>query len=79
MRVFVPMCGKAKDMKMLYDLGFTVVGIEYVKQGIDEFFSENQIARRDAPPQIGTGKFPCAMSEDGRVVILHGDIFKLKP
>ena len=75
-RVFIPLCGKAKDMKILYDVGFTVVGVEYVKQGIDEFFSENRIPRKEHPLEFGSRKFPCVTSEDGRIMIIHGDMFQ---
>ena len=40
LKVFVPLCGKAKDMILLHKMGFTVVGVEFAPQPIKEFFEE---------------------------------------
>jgi len=77
-RVFVPLCGKSQDMIRLYELGFTVVGVEYAPKAIDEFFSENSIPTLDNP-KYGTGDKVFAASADGRLIIGHGDLFTFTP
>jgi thiopurine S-methyltransferase len=39
-RVLVPLCGKAKDLRWLADRGHEVVGIEVVKDALDQFVAE---------------------------------------
>ena len=41
--VFVQMSGKAEDRWMLYELGFTMVGVECVYYSIEEFFEEHKL------------------------------------
>ncbi|CAD5120346.1 unnamed protein product [Dimorphilus gyrociliatus] len=40
---FFPLCGKAVDMKWIYDLGHTVIGVEGSIQAIEEFFKESNL------------------------------------
>lgn len=67
--VFVPLCGKAKDMYLLYEMGFTVVGVEYSPKGVDEFFAENQL--KEGKKNNGSMR----STEDGRLMIGVGDLF----
>jgi len=73
-RVFVPLCGKAKDMYMFYKLGFTVVGIEYAAQPIREFFEENGISVTEKKADS-----PFTTSQDGRLILGQGDLFNFLP
>lgn len=41
--VFVPLCGKSSDIKWLYDLNHTVIGVEGSTMAIEAFFSENNL------------------------------------
>jgi len=41
--IFVPLCGKTKDMLWLSEKGFHVVGVEINEKAIISFFSENKI------------------------------------
>merc|ERR1711962_206805 len=41
--VFVPLCGKTKDLVWLKQQGCDVVGLEFASQAVEEFFSDNQI------------------------------------
>lgn len=43
MTILLPLCGKAVDLRYLYDLGHTVIGIEAIEQGAREFFEENEM------------------------------------
>ncbi|KAK2156859.1 hypothetical protein LSH36_203g00031 [Paralvinella palmiformis] len=42
-KIFFPLCGKTVDMKWLYDLGHTIVGVEGAQKPVEEFFKENDI------------------------------------
>ncbi|UYV80256.1 TPMT [Cordylochernes scorpioides] len=39
--IFVPLCGKAMDLKWLYDQGHSVIGVEIVLRPILDFFKEH--------------------------------------
>lgn len=43
-KFFIPLCGKAVDMKWLADLGHSVVGVEISEQAIREFFQESNMS-----------------------------------
>lgn len=43
LNILVPLCGKSIDMKYLYDLGHTVIGVELVENPVREFFLENNL------------------------------------
>ena len=48
-RVLVPLCGKTLDMVYLAERGADVVGVEFVEQGVREFFDERGLEpERDA-------------------------------
>ena len=42
-RVFVPLCGKAVDMRWLIDQGYQVVGVELSSIAVRDFFEEQSI------------------------------------
>lgn len=69
MTVFVPLCGKTKDMYILYKMGYTVVGVEFSKQGIDEFFLENNLEEKDGSSGVSRS------TKDGRIILCQGDLF----
>ncbi len=39
-RIFVPLCGKTRDIGWLLDQGFRVAGVELVQTAVDELFEE---------------------------------------
>lgn len=71
-RVFVPLCGKTKDMIWLRDQGYDVVAIELSPIAVRDFFSENQIE-----PQQGheAGLDYC---ETEGLKVFCGDFFALQ-
>jgi len=73
--VLFPMCGKTVDMKYLYEGGFSVVGVEYSKQPVEEFLSENDIKFVVSK----NGAYDTYKSEDGKITIHCGDFFQAKP
>lgn len=70
-RVFVPLCGKTKDMKWLLDQGHTVVGCELSLQACEAFFSENKIDFTTEPHSGFT------LFKGERIRIFGGDFFSL--
>lgn len=69
--VFVPLCGKSRDMLWLRDLGHAVTGVELSEIAVEGFFSENNLK----PRHSGEGKFKVAETEGIR--ILCGDFFDI--
>ncbi|XP_052774863.1 probable thiopurine S-methyltransferase [Mya arenaria] len=72
--VFVPLCGKSKDMIWMHGRGHTVVGVEIAEQPIRELFQEH-----DIPHQVlevaGVGKL--YKSNDERLLLYAADIFDI--
>ena len=42
--VFVPLCGKSKDMIWLRDQGHSVIGVEIIPRAVEDFFDENGLS-----------------------------------
>lgn len=56
-KFFIPLCGKAVDMKWLADLGHSVVGVEISEKAIREFFQESKMSyTEEAVPTIPGAK-----------------------
>ena len=72
-RVFVPLCGKSRDMRWLRDRGHTVVGIELSQKAVEAFFAEEELA----PERAKQGAVD-AWKADG-YTLLCGDFFALRP
>lgn len=70
-KVFVPLCGKSKDMLWLLEKGYRVFGVELSELAARQFFEENQLKPRVT--QRGDFK-EYALDE---LVIWVGDFFKL--
>jgi len=72
-RVFVPLCGKSRDLLWLRAQGHEVLGIEISPIAVRDFFAEN-----DLVAELGQqGAFQCWRS-DG-IELLLGDYFDLQP
>ncbi|TDJ64082.1 MAG: thiopurine S-methyltransferase [Proteobacteria bacterium] len=69
--IFVPLCGKSRDMVWLAERGHTVLGVELSEIAAQAFFDEN--ALRVTCDQIGAFK----RYHGGAYTILCGDIFDL--
>jgi thiopurine S-methyltransferase len=70
--IFVPLCGKSRDMLWLRDQGYSVVGVEIVPRAVEAFFAENDPA---AATQHAHGAFTLWESEG--IKIFQGDFFDL--
>ena len=69
--VFVPLCGKSRDMLWLREHGHKVLGVEIVPQAVEAFFAENDLAAEVSRQ----GAFTLWQSEG--VKIFCGDFFAL--
>lgn len=71
--VFVPLCGKSRDMLWLLSQGYRVLGVEISPIAVQGFFEEH-----DLEPRITKrGRFESWVCED--LEILCGDFFHLTP
>ena len=70
-RVFVPLCGKSKDMLWLLAQGVDVVGVELSPLAVQAFFAENGLSATTHQQ----GKF--SVSETDGICIYCGDLFDL--
>ena len=71
-RVFVPLCGKSRDLLWLRDQGHPVLGVELSALAAQAFFEENgQLPARHSSP-------PFESFEADGVEILCGDFFNLE-
>ena len=69
--VFVPLCGKSRDMLWLREQEHTVLGVELSHLAVQAFFEESGLH----PHQTAGEKFACCEANDIR--ILCGDFFDL--
>ena len=70
-RVFVPLCGKSKDMLWLFAQGVDVVGVELSPLAVQAFFTENGLSATTRQQ----GQFN--VSETDGISIYCGDFFDL--
>lgn len=77
-KVFVPLCGKSRDMLWLAQQGHPVLGVELSQTAVEAFFAE-----ADAPYQRRQAglfqSFEGQSLEGGGIEILCGDFFELMP
>lgn len=71
--IFVPLCGKSKDMLWLLEQGYLVLGIEVSEIAVQAFFQENHLI----PCRKPHGAFIHWEYDD--IKILCGDFFSLTP
>ena len=69
--VFVPLCGKSRDMNWLAKRGREVVGIEISPLAVEAFFREQEIP----VDRVGRGEF--LEYQSAGITILLGDYFRL--
>jgi len=69
--VFVPLCGKSRDMLWLREQGHPVLGVELSAIAVQAFFGENGLI----PDHAARGKFYSGEADNIR--ILCGDFFDL--
>ncbi len=72
-RVFVPLCGKALDIKWICDQGCEVLGVELSPIAVTEYFDENGIEYRCSREE------PFDVFSGGGATLLCGDLFDMDP
>ena len=72
-RVFVPLCGKSRDMIWLLEQGYSVVGCELSSLAVEAFFAESGLT-----PEIQQAA-RYTRWKDNAMEILCGDFFSLGP
>lgn len=70
-RVFVPLCGKSRDLLWLRARGHEVVGVEWSETAVRAFFDENELVAE----RVVTGGV-CAWQTEG-LTLYCGDFFAL--
>jgi thiopurine S-methyltransferase len=70
-KVFVPLCGKSRDMLWLREQGHEVIGVELSELAVESFFSENGLQ----PELLRNGGFN-SWHCDG-ITLFQGDYFSL--
>lgn len=71
--VFVPLCGKSRDMLWLAGEGFKVLGNEISPIAVTAFFAENKLQ----PLRSQESRYTRVVS--GEITLLEGDFFALQP
>lgn len=71
--VFVPLCGKSRDMLWLAAQGQAVLGVEISPIAVREFFTENRL-----PPSV-TQDADFVAYRSAEITLLQGDYFALSP
>ncbi len=72
-RIFVPLCGKSRDMLWLAGQGHKIVGVEISPIAVEAFFNENQLT----PTKSVETSF--TRWQAGEISLLLGDFFQLEP
>jgi thiopurine S-methyltransferase len=70
-RVFMPLCGKAVDIRWIAQQGFTVIGIELSQIAIEAFFEENSLDFEYRE----SDRF--GIYQSANITLLQGDFFDL--
>ncbi len=71
LRVFVPLCGKSRDLWWLQANGYDAIGVECSELAIEQFFAEQQLGYN----KLNMGNYVSYRSD--RLEILLGDFFSL--
>jgi len=76
LKVFVPLCGKSKDMLWLSQNGYSVFGVECSERAVNDFFEENALNYKHAEKD----QHALYMTTDqaSLVEIFQGDFFALQ-
>lgn len=71
--ILVPLCGKSLDMLYLANKGANVIGVEVVKEPVEDFFRENEIPNMTQEDGI----YRCQLDK-GSITIYNKDFFALE-
>ena len=71
--VFVPLCGKSKDLLWLAEQGYHVIGVECSELAVSAFFNEHQLSYKVVDNQFHKHY----ISNSLNIELLHGDFFDM--
>jgi thiopurine S-methyltransferase len=78
LKVFVPLCGKSRDMLWLAQNGYQVFGAECSETAVTAFFEENSLNYRSAQNEYGAlYQSPAVENGHAAIEIFQGDFFAL--
>ncbi len=69
--IFLPLCGKAHDIRWVAEQGYEVIGIDISRIAIEAFFDENELEYE----RVDSDRF--GVYSSGRISLLQGDFFDL--
>ena len=70
--IFLPLCGKARDIAWLAEQGYEVIGIEFSELAVEAFFAEQQLDYE----RFDTDRF--GIYKSGNISLLQGDFYDLR-
>ena len=76
LKIFVPLCGKSKDMLWMSQNGYKVFGVECSERAVKDFFEENALNYRHAQKE-GYALYQ-ANDQASVIEVLQGDFFTLQ-
>lgn len=76
-RVFVPLCGKTKDLGFLVDQGFAPVGIELVPLAVEQLFAEHGPSPEGVQAESVEVRAGLKRFRGGGLEVFVGDFFDL--
>lgn len=76
LRIFLPLCGKSKDLEWLASQGYEVIGCDCADKGCKEFFEENEIPYETSPIKGIDGTIYRA-TNDKKITLYKCDYFAL--
>ncbi len=77
LKVFVPLCGKSKDMLWLAQNHYEVFGVECSDRAVKSFFEENGLGYKHVERE-GAGFYQSENDPFSRIEIFQGDFFALE-
>ncbi len=69
--IFMPLCGKAHDIRWIAEQGYEVIGIDISAIAIEAFFDENELEYE----RVDSARF--GIYKSGNISLLQGDFFDL--
>ena len=79
LKVFVPLCGKSRDMLWLARNGYPVFGVECSERAVDAFYQESAVHFRKATNEDGSLYQSVPDEATSLIEIYQGNFFSLQP
>ncbi|OWF54040.1 thiopurine S-methyltransferase-like [Mizuhopecten yessoensis] len=79
LKVFVPLCGRAVELKYFAEMGHEVVGVEFAEIAIHQFFETFNITYETKPMEGPAGTLYTSTTENLTIRIFCCDFFEFGP